>query len=198
VNKPDLDELLAGSRPAFAPKIATEAALDALVFETKNAGGRTRTRRALWLVPAAALAAGALTAGAVVVDQYTRIDVPVAIEYTTDTGVHVECTANIEGGNFFSPQPAAVINRYKTYNFTGVGQRIYDYAVVLTGDEVGTSAVLPDSSEWLPDASFPGYSEELALSHSMGSFLLLDPAIELNLNGNTEAELTSDCAGLLH
>ena len=202
MNKPTVDDLLLGSGPSFAPSVATEAALDALVLETRDAGSSTRSshrRRALWLVPTVLLAAGALTAGAVVVDQNFRVNVPVAIHYTTDTGVEVDCTATIGGGSFFAPKPAEVVNYYKTHDFSGDGQRIYDYALVLAGDRPATPDVFPDSSIWAPGAEMPGYDDTSAFSQSMVDFLLLDVTIELGLDGGSGgADLTSDCTGKLH
>ena len=204
MGKPTVDDLLSGSSPAFATSVATEAALDALVFETRAASIERRTprrRRALWLVPGAFVAVGALTAGAVVIDEYLRVDVPIAIEYTTDTGITVECTAQIRGGTFFAPKPTEVIDYYKSHDFTGVGQRIYDYALVLAGDTEGTSHVLPDSANGLlPEEDF-SYDDQAALDHSMVLFLLWDVVQELGLedvSGGVGAELSSDCTGPLH
>lgn len=201
MNTPTIDEVLSRSSPSVAPSIATEAALDALVLETRDAGTHrhaTRRRRAAWLIPGAVLAVGALTAGAVVVDRYTRVDVPIAIEYTTDTGLTVTCTANIEGGSFFAPKPAEVIDYYKTHDFTGIGQRVYDYALVLAGDREGTPDVLPRSVAWIPDEDWTGYPDDAALSQSLVSFLLIDVTLDLGLEGSGGADLRSDCTGPLH
>ena len=106
----------------------------------------------------------------------------------------------IEGGSFFAPKPTEVIDYYKSHDFTGVGQRIYDYALVLTGDTQGTWDVLPDSAGGLPDDDFQ-YSDEAALSHSMSLFLVWDVVLELGLedvSGGVGAELSSDCTGQLH
>ena len=203
MGKPTVDELLSESSPLFAPSVATEAALDALVLETRSASVERRMpqrRRSLWLVPGVVAAVGALTAGAVVVDDYLRVDVPIAIEYTTDTGITVECTANIDGGTFFAPKPTDVIDYYKSHDFTGVGQRIYDYALVLAGDTEGTPDVLPNSAGGLPDGDFR-YSDQAALSHSMSLFLVWDVLLDLGLDdvsGGVGAALGSDCTGRLH
>ena len=160
MSKRSIDEVLSGSSPTFVPSVATEAALDALVLESRNAGCRRRAthrKRLLWLVPGAVVAVSALTAGAVVVDHMTRLDVPIAVEYTTDTGVTVSCTAHI-ASSLFSPRLSEVTEYYKTHQFAadGVGQRIYNYALVLAGEKVGTPADLPSSVGWLPgDGSSP-------------------------------------------
>ena len=60
--------------------------------------------------------------------------------------------------------------------------------------------MLPDSAGGLPDEDFE-YSDQAALSHSMGLFLLWDVLLELGLedvSGGVGAELTSDCTGRLH
>ena len=191
----------------FAPSVATEAALDALVLEARNARAgtqKTRRRQALWLIPGAIMAVGALTAGTVAVDQMTRIDVPIAVEYTTDTGVTVSCTAHIES-SYFSPRFAEVTEYYKTADFTssGLGQRIYDYALVLAGDKKSTPNVLPDSVLWLPGKEgAEGWEPQgglSALTESMYDFIGLDVENELGLaTGSGGGQLESDCTGQLH
>ncbi|WP_430591649.1 hypothetical protein [Humidisolicoccus flavus] len=200
MQQPTIDEILSGSRPHFTPSLATEAALDALVLETRSGASKSprNRRRGLWLVPASVLGVAALTAGALVVDHYTRVELPVAIEYTSRSGEFVECTATIQGGSFFSPKPEAVIDYYTNHDFTGVGQQIYEYALVLSGEAPGSAEVLPDSVAWLPDENFEPYSFPEAFSDSMVSFLLIDVVNELGLgNVSGDADLRSDCAGQL-
>ncbi len=208
VSKRSVDEVLSGSGPTFVPSVATEAALDALVLESRHAGLTRRTRRRkslLWLVPGAVVAVGALTAGAVVADQMTRLDVPIALEYTTDTGVTVSCTAHV-ASSLFSPRLSEVTEYYTTHEFAadGIGQRIYDYALVLTGEKKGTPTDLPDSVGWLPgDGSSPDWEPQAArsaLTESMLYFIVLDVEKELGLapGGGGAAELQTDCAGRLH
>jgi len=208
VSNRSVDEVLSGSSPTFVPSVATEAALDALVLESRNAGLTQRTRRRkslLWLVPGAVVAVGALTAGAVVADQMTRLDVPIAVEYTTDTGVTVSCTAHL-ASSLFSPRLADVTEYYKTHEFAadGIGQRIYNYALVLTGEKEGTPADLPNSVGWLPgDGSSPDWepqSARSALTESMLYFIVLDVQSELGLAAGRggAAEMHTDCTGQLH
>lgn len=208
MSKRSVDEVLSGSSPTFVPPVATEAALDALVLESRNAGAGQRTRhrkRLLWLVPGAVVAVGALTAGAVVADQMTRLDVPIAVEYTTDTGVTVSCTAHI-ASSLFSPRLAEVTEYYKTHEFAadGIGQRIYNYALVLTGEKEGTPADLPNSVGWLPgDGSSPDWEPQparSALTESMLNFIVLDVENELGLAAGRggAAEMQTDCTGQLH
>ncbi|WP_176786856.1 hypothetical protein [Microbacterium sp. cf332] len=208
MSKRSVDEVLSGSSPTFSPSVATEAALDALVLESRHAGPSraTRHRKSLmWLVPGAVVAVGALTAGAVVADQMTRLDVPIAVEYTTDTGVTVSCTAEI-ASSLFSPRLAEVTEYYDTHEFAadGLGQRIYEYALVLTGEKQGTTADLPDSVGWLPgDGSSPDWEPQparSALAESMLYFIVLDVEHELGLaeGRSGAAELQSDCTGQLH
>lgn len=208
MSKRTVDEVLSGSSPTFVPSVATEAALDALVLESRNAGadrGQRHRKRLLWLVPGAVVAVGALTAGAVVADQMTRLDVPIAVEYTTDTGVTVSCTAHI-ASSLFSPRLAEVTEYYKTHEFAadGIGQRIYNYALVLTGERTGTPADLPNSVGWLPgDGSSPEWepqSARSALTESMLDFIVLDVENELGLAAGRggAAEMQTDCTGQLH
>ncbi|MFE6734235.1 hypothetical protein [Microbacterium sp. NPDC057650] len=196
--KPDIDDLLAGSAGRYEPSAATRASLDALVTQTRAAAGarRPRRHRLLWVLPVAVLGVGALTAGAVVVDDLLHADLPIAVEYTTDTGVTVSCTAQIRGGSLFSPQKDEVVNYYRTHDFSGIGERVYDYAMVLSGDHQATPGVLPKSSEWIPEeGSFA--PDVAAFSQSLTSFLLTDALVDLGIGGSGDASLTSDCTGQL-
>lgn len=196
MQKPDVDELLAGSARGYAPSPATVAALDAVVVDARRAASQVRKpRRAFWLIPGAMVSIGALTAGAVMVDNLLHADLPIAIEYTTDTGVDVSCTAQIEGGSLFAPESNAVIAHYENHDFDGVGQRIYDYAQVLTGDRPASPGVLPASSQWVPTGQFP--SDDEAFSFSLTSFLLTDAQLDLGIRGSGDSWLTSDCTGQL-
>lgn len=198
MQKPTVDELLTGSRRGYVPSAATRDVLDCVVADMRDLAPTRRTsrrQRAFWLVPGAMLAIGALTAGAVVVDNLLHADLPIAVEYTTDTGVTVACTAEIEGGSLFAPQSAAVIEYYQTHDFSDVGQRIYDYALVLTGDRDVAPGVLPASSEWVPEEEF--LSDQNAFSFSLTSFLLTDTLVELNIRGSGDSWLSSNCTGQL-
>ncbi|MBW9121921.1 hypothetical protein JNB63_17625 [Microbacterium trichothecenolyticum] len=196
-----LDEVLSGSAPTFTPSVATSAALDALVTDTRTATpDRKRTRRrAVWVVPGVALALGALTAGALVVDAVTRVEEPIAIEYTTDTGITISCTATVES-SAFTGNMVAVTDYYQSDGFTGtgVGQRIYEYALVLAGDKIGTPEDLPASVAWLPDENFVPYDDRLALGDAMLSFLVGDVMLELGIYDGGQAGMSSDCTGQLH
>lgn len=197
-----VDELLSESIPEFAPSVTTEAALDALVLETRTAAtekSRARRRRALWLVPGGVLALGALTAGAFVADMVTRVEEPIAIEYTTDTGVLVSCTATVESSAFTSNM-AAVTDYYKSHDFSAsdLGQRIYEYALLLAGDKVGTPADLPRSVAWLPDETFEPYDDGLALASSLHEFLIGSVELELGIYDAGRSTMASDCTGQLH
>ncbi|MGO2520968.1 MAG: hypothetical protein ACTH8F_12660 [Microbacterium sp.] len=197
-----VDEVLSDSGPTITPSVATSAALDALVMEAQSAAGgdrRLRQRKALWLIPGTVLALGALTAGAFVVDRVTRVAEPIAIEYTTDTGVTVSCTATVQS-SAFTPNMAAVTEYYETNDFADseLGQRIYEYALVLADDKVGTAADLPTSIAWLPDENFEPYDDRQALADSMLSFVVLDVVLELGLYDGGQGGLSSDCTGQLH
>ena len=205
MGKPTVDELLSGSGPSFAPSVATEEALDALVLETKAARVERRTsrrRRALWLVPGVFVAVGALTAGAVVVEQYLSVDVPIAIEYTTDTGVTVACTAHV-GASFFAPKGAEVIEYYQTHDFSGLGQQVYDYALVLHGERPSTPDVLPKSFVWHPSEVSEAGPDGSAFVESLLDFLVLDVILEFGLEDTGgefggSAGLETNCQGELH
>jgi hypothetical protein len=198
MDTPTIDELLAGSRREYVPSAATKAALDATVADTRAArtfaSRRSPRRRAMWLIPGGVVMVGALTAGAIVVDDLLHADLPIPIEYTTDTGIAVSCTAEIEGGSLFARTSDEVIDYYRTHDFEGIGQRIHDYALVLTGDRAPEPGLMPRSSEWIPEE---GLSDADAFSYSLTSFLLTDTLIELGITGSGDSWLTSDCSGRL-
>ena len=192
----DVDELLTGSAREYAPSAETIAALGAVVADARRCASRRRKPRlGLWLIPGAVVAVGALTAGAVLGDELLRADLPIAVEYTTDTGVAVSCTARIEGGSLFAARSHEVIAYYEHKDFEGVGQRIYDYAQVLTGERPAAPGVLPASSEWIPTGEF--LSDDEAFSFSLTSFLLTDALVDLGITGSGGSSLRSDCTGQL-
>lgn len=205
MSKRTVDEVLAGSSPRLVASIATEAALDELVLEARSSSrGRPSRRNLLWLVPGVVVAATALTAGAVIAEQLTRVDVPISIEYTTDTGKSVSCTAHI-ASSAFSPRLAEVTEYYKTHDFgaDGMGQRIYNYALVLAGDKEGTTADLPSSVLWLPGDEHDGGWEpqpgRSAFNESAFAFIVQDVENEQGWAGSWRAaQMETDCTGELH
>lgn len=199
MHEAEIDQLLAASARRYESSVVTNAALDAIVVDTRRAasiGRPPRRRRLAWLVPGAVLAAGALTAGGVVVDDLLRAKLPIAVEYVTEAGVTVSCTAEIRGGSLFSPHRNEVVDYYQTRDFTGIGQRIHDYATVLTGDNQPAPGVLPKSSQVVPQHG-QYYADAEAFSFSLTSFLLTDAMVDLGIAGSGDAALTSDCTGRL-
>ena len=195
-------QALSDSNPWTTPDdAALSASITELVSDSRIEAARERTRtrrRALWLAPIAAAGALALTAGAVVVtDNLLHADLPIAIHYVTDTGVNVSCTAEIEGGSFFAPREAQVVDYYRSHDFSQVGQQIYDYALVLTGDREPTPGVLPKSSVWVPEAGHT-LADQDAFFHSLTNFLLSNAQIDLHLTGSGDSWLSSDCTGRMH
>lgn len=200
---PDIDRALHGSDPwaagadATLALAATELASDARTAAITSRG--RRMRRAAWLVPAAAVGGLALTAGALVLaDDLLRTDLPIPIEYTTDTGRTVSCTATIEGGSYFAPREDDVVAYYRGRDFSGIGQRIYDYALVLAGEQAATPDVLPRSSTVVADDQGNPYSADSAFSFSLTSFLLTDAILDMGIDGSGDSWLHSDCTGELH
>ncbi|WAC51859.1 hypothetical protein [Frigoribacterium sp. SL97] len=171
-----------------------------------GAGGFPGAEKHSGSCPAAFLPSEHSTAGAVAVDGLTRIETPIPVEYVTDTGVTVSCTATIES-SYFSPRFTEVSTYYRNADFTtsGLGQRIYEYALVLAGDKAGTPGDLPQSVQ--STAQIPGIGDqqpledESALSVSMLEFIVMDVSDELGLPAGTVsgwAEIDSDCDGQLH
>lgn len=128
MTQPNMDDLLRASKQPFVPSTTTSAALDTLVSESAAPARRGRTRharRALWAIPASALALGALTGGGVLFAQYFDPHVRVPIEYVTESGVEVGCTLAIREHDE-NAEARAWLN---SDVWDGVGQRIHDYAI---------------------------------------------------------------------
>jgi hypothetical protein len=198
----EIDDILRRSDP-WAYNDAVALAATEFAAETRiasAASARRRTHRAAWLAPLAILGGTALTAGALVAtDNLLHEDLPIAIGYTTDTGRTISCTATIEGGSFFAPREAEVVQYYREHDFTGIGQRIYDYAMVLAGEREQEPGLLPRSSLVVADDKGNPYPEPSAFSYSLTSFLLTDAYIDLGIiNGTGDSWLSSDCTGELH
>jgi hypothetical protein len=197
----DIDDTLRRSDP-WRHDDATALAATEFAAETRiasAASARRRVRRAAWLVPVAILGGAALTAGALVAtDNLLHEDLPISIEYTTDSGRTISCAATIEGGSFFAPREAEVVQYYRSHDFTGIGQRIYDYAMVLAGEREPEPGLLPRSSLVVADDKGNPYPEQSSFSHSLTSFLLTDAYIDLGVNGTGDSWLSSDCTGELH
>ena len=200
---PDIDEALRRSDPwKLAPddptaRTAVELAADARIEVA--ASGRRRSRRALWTVPVAAIGGLALSAGALLLaDNLLRTELPIPIEYTTDSGRTITCLATIEGGSYFAPREDDVVAYYRGRDFTGIGQRIYDYALVLAGEKEATPEVFPRSSTVAGADDGSHYPEESAFSYSLTSFLLLDAILDMGIDGSGDSWLHTDCTGDLH
>ena len=135
MNPTELDERLRASAPEGLSEDATarEAALELVAATRVDALqlGHTRLRRRLVLgIPAAALAIGLLTAGSVVAVQNLMpkiITIPVS--YTTDTGKTISCQVTIEGDGDNAADTAAIAEYVRSKDWTGLGQRVYDYAL---------------------------------------------------------------------
>lgn len=196
-----IDERLTDSAGTYLPSPTTVNALDRVVFETQAAAAKQRMRRRrrpFWFIPGALLVAAALSAGAVVVDDLLHPDLRVPITYVISSGETVSCTAQIRYESLLRPEADAVIDRYKSYDFSDVGQRVHDYARVLTGDEAATPAVMPKSSLWAPEDNF--LTDSGAFSISLTSFLLIDVGIGLDIDDDGSSggtSLTHDCSGKL-
>jgi hypothetical protein len=196
----DIDDTLRRSDPwapdATLEAMAHEVAADARIAAAGSA--RKRARRAAWLVPAAVLGGLGLTAGALVAaDNLLHEDLPIAIEYTTDTGRTISCTATIEGGSYFAPREGEVVAYYRGRDLSGIGQRVYDYAMVLAGEREATPDVLPRSSTVVADDKGEPYPAASAFSMSLTSFLLTDAILDLGIDGSGDSWLQTDCTGEL-
>jgi hypothetical protein len=201
VTKTTLDELLTASTPRMPGNEAQlRDSVQMLVQETRTDHVQKRSRRPrskLWRIPAVGLGGLALTAGALVVDNALFPDLPIPIEYVTDTGVTVSCTAQITGGTMFIANSNAVVKYFDGRDLAPYGQKIYEYTLVLTGETEATPANLPPSNQWVPGEGNWVEDEKFAFDMSMVEYLLINTQVDLGLKGDG-GELTSDCTGQLH
>jgi hypothetical protein len=201
MTKQTIEDALARSNPWTPSDGSTlRSTVDQISAESRVAAisqKRRRAHNALWILPTAGAVVIALTAGAVVTDNLLHVNLPISIAYTTDTGAAVTCTVHIEGGSLFAPVSNEVINYYQHHDFTGVGQKVYNYALVLAGDRPVSAGVLPKSSRVVPAAG-GGYDDRFAFTVSLNSFLLGDTDVDLGIQGSGDEEMKSDCTGQLH
>lgn len=194
MTQPTIDELLAGSDPwARADDDRLLASVSDLVSESRRLP--SRPRRLLWIIPAVVAGGLALTAGALAVDNALFPDLPIAIEYTTDSGVSVSCTAQIEGGSMFVADSDRVVRYFESRDLSGLGQQIYDHAMVLTGDHAPTAENTPASDTWIPGEG-NWLDDDFAFSMSLNDYLIINTQIDLGLSGDG-GWLSSDCTGQL-
>jgi hypothetical protein len=200
MTKFSIDELLRGSDPwSITATPDVQASVQQLVADTQSAAAEKPVRRRwskLWLVPLIGVGGLALTGGALAVDAALFPELPIAINYTTDTGVAVSCTAQIEGGSMFSSNSTAVVDYFKSRDLSGIGQQIYNHAMVLTGDAVPTAENTPESNSWVP-AESNWVQDRSAFNMSLVDYLVINTQIDLGLHGDG-GWLTSDCTGQMH
>jgi hypothetical protein len=200
VTKPTIDVMLTGSNPfPMTNDDGLRASVRELVTESRVAAGKKRSRimrSKLWLIPAIGAGGLALTAGALVTNNMLFPDLPIRIEYTTDTGTSVSCTAQIEGGSMFEANSDAVVKYFRGRDLSGIGQQIYNHTLVLTGDAKATPENTPKSNVWIPGEG-NWLSDESAFSMSLVDYLVINTQIDLDLKGDG-GWLTSDCTGQLH
>jgi hypothetical protein len=132
MTKPTLDEVLGQSAPpSVTQSSGVRAAVSRMVDETRPTASRRGAVHPAWLVTAVGLSGLALTAGTLAIDSSVNPDVSIPIAYTTAGGTEVRCTVVIEGGSMFDPGSNVYADYLNAQNWDGVGQRIYDRAVVL-------------------------------------------------------------------
>lgn len=199
--KPTLDELLSSSTP-WAPNDdeRLRESVRLLVQNSRTEHVRKRSRRwrsALWLIPAVGLGGLALTAGALAVNGALFPDLPIPIEYVTDTGITISCTAEISGGSMFIANSNAVVKYFENRDTSEYGQQIYEHALVLTGEVEATPENTPPSNQWIPGEGNWIEDEDFAFRMSMVDYLIINTQIDLGLTGDG-GELSTDCTGQLH
>lgn len=194
MNKPTVDELLSESagHPLSVRSTVSEAISDLFENVQREAAvedtERQRRRTLLIALPAAVLAAGALTAGAIAVatfDWSTTVEVP--ISYTTDSGRSVSCTATVQGGAVVDADARALKDYLNSQDWTGVGQRIYDRAL---------------ANPFVPGEGYPaGLTSAELDAHSWGAAMtdLIPGVLPENLTAGWAGDsVGSDCTGELH
>lgn len=192
-----LETLLRRSAPAVAPEHSgIEATVLALVAETKvKARPARRRRRALWVaaIPAVPLLAFGLTAG---FQDRLAPDLTIPIAYTTDTGVPVSCSVFVFNGEISWVEVSfAAVNYLSKQNWSGIGQRIYEQALIEETDltrlaQEGNLSVSPDGGNPPTAAAI----ETMAWNIAEGK--LVDGTFPANFGDNWGGD--SDCSGQLH
>jgi hypothetical protein len=176
-----LDDLLHRSAPAArGHEVGVRVQVDSLSMKAKEQASRGRRgRRIAWaalpvlLVPGIAFATTASTEPRMVPDY------SIPVSYTTDTGVSVECTIDFFNGELdYRESSTAQVDYLRGQDWTGIGQRIYDRALVVEAD--GTA---DGGSAW-------GWAEDELIAKTVP-----DSTFQ---QGDGGFGSNSDCTGQLH
>lgn len=196
MSRPTLDEALRASNPWNGSADSGLTAEVARVVRQTARDASPAPRRLLkwWLFPAIGLGGLALTAGA---HQAVFPDVPIKIDYVTDTGTAVSCTALVSGGSIFDSHSDSVVGYYHGRDMQGIGQKVYEHALVLAGDTTATADNTPKSDTWAPELGTGIEDEHFAFNMSLVDYLIINTQIDLHLDGN-DGSVMSDCSGQLH
>jgi hypothetical protein len=197
MNDSQLDTLLRRSAPArVTGHPAVEAGVLALVADAEaKTHPQRRLRRAAWIaaIPAVPLLALGLTAG---IDNRLAPDLTIPVSYTTDTGVPVSCSIYVFNGEINYVEASFVgVNYLSKQDWTGVGQRIYQQALVEEAD-LTRLAQERDPSVSVDGVNPPDAATIEKMAWSLAEKKLVDATVPTQPGDQWGGG--TDCSGQLH
>lgn len=138
MTKPTIDDLLTQSAPrSRSAQPAVQSALRAVAMESRSIGRAPRHTRSKWWWAATPVVAAPLllvaTTGSS--DDGVVPDFTIPISYTTDTGKDISCSMDIFNGESNNVETStAAVDYLSSQDWIGIGQRIYDRALVYEAD----------------------------------------------------------------
>ena len=157
MTKPTIEDLLSHSAP---PTRTLEAGLRSTIRdlsaesrETARAARRPRSRLRWLITPVVLVPAIALgtTAGT---EPRQIPDFTIPVLYTTDTGKEVSCSIDLFNGEIdYVETNTTAIDYFRVQDWTGIGQRIYDAALVYENDSAWLASEMNSDGPDLPQAT---------------------------------------------
>lgn len=163
MTKQSIDDLLSQSAPpARKSEPGVQYALRRVAMESRERASATRPARSrLWWLAAPAVALPMIvisTTGST--DDRPAPDFTIPVSYTTDTGRELSCSIDLYNGEMNNVVTnTAAVDYFRTQDWSGIGQRIYDAALAyeradhpnawvtaehdLTIDQLPAGAVIP-------------------------------------------------------
>jgi hypothetical protein len=198
MDESELDTRLRQSRPRVDADAATSVTLRAMVAGARDDAQPIRKRRRrLWLaaIPAVPALAFALTAG---VEARLAPDLTIPVHYVTDTGVQVSCSIFLFNGEIYWQEVSfSELNYLRKQNWAGVGERIYQDALIQDSKlsraaaEVPPSPIVRQADGTAPDERT---IERMAWSLAESDIVKV-PESDMSYGGYGG---DSDCSGQLH
>lgn len=198
MTKPTIDDLLAQSAPPSGVDTAdprVQSMLRAVATESRHdAGPRKPARRRLWWLAAPLVALPIITFASTAGTESRLVpDFTIPINYTTDTGTAVSCSIELFNGEIdYVESSTAPVDFFRAQDWTGVGQRIYDTAVVYERDPAWLGSEMNSDG---PDLQGIQWRAWLTAADDM----IFDRLPEGTMtNGDGGYGVDTTCAGELH